>query len=178
MNFAQLKRRLPTMRDQQTLPMFTLMCTLLTALALALVFAQPASAQTESVLFDFVTGDGAQGPGGSLTMDSAGNLYGIAGSNQEGAAYELSPSAGGTYTLKILHEFTSLSDGIPAAGLIMDSAGNLYGTCFFGGTSYYGTVYELEKISNGTWRKKVLDPDDSAQFCRRYRRSGSGWCTA
>jgi uncharacterized repeat protein (TIGR03803 family) len=144
------------MREQQTLPVFTLVCILFTALALALVLAQPASAQTESVLYGFTTGDGAQSPGGSLTMDSAGNLYGIAGSNQEGAAYELSPSAGGIYTLKVLHEFTSLSDGIPAAGLIMDSAGNLYGTCLFGGTSYYGTVYELKKISNGTWRKEVL----------------------
>jgi uncharacterized repeat protein (TIGR03803 family) len=128
----------------------------LAALALALVLAQPASAQTESVLYDFVTGDGAQTPVGSLIMDSAGNLYGIAGSDTEGAAYELSPSSGGIWTLKILHEFTSLSDGIPTAGLIMDTSGNLYGTCLFGGTSYYGTVYELERISNGTWRKKVL----------------------
>jgi len=139
-----------------TLRILTLVLNLFTALALIIICAQPASAQTESVLYSFTTGDGAQGPGGSLTMDSAGNLYRIAGSNQEGAAYELSPSAGGTYTLKILHEFTSLSDGIPTAGLIMDSAGNLYGTCFFGGTSYYGTVYELKKISNGTWRKEVL----------------------
>jgi uncharacterized repeat protein (TIGR03803 family) len=156
MKFAQLKRRFPTMKEQQTLPTFTLVCTLFTALALALVFAQPARAQTESVLYSFTVGSGASTPVGSLTMDSAGNLYGVAGSNQEGAAYELSPSAGGTYTLKILHEFTSLSDGIPVAGLIMDSAGNLYGTCLFGGTSYYGTVYELKKISNGTWRKEVL----------------------
>ena len=129
---------------------------LLVALALMVIPAQPASAQTESVLFSFVTGDGAQTPVGSLTMDSAGNLYGISGSNQEGAAYELSPSADGTYSLKVLHEFTSLSDGIPIAGLIMDGSGNLYGTCLFGGTSYFGTVYELKKISNGTWRKEVL----------------------
>ncbi len=134
----------------------TLGLNLFAALALLIMFAQPASAQSESVLYDFTTGDGAQTPIGSLTMDSAGNLYGVAGSNQEGAAYELSPSADGTYTLKILHEFTSLSDGTPIAGLIMDGSGNLYGTCLFGGTSYYGTVYELKKISNGTWRKQVL----------------------
>jgi uncharacterized repeat protein (TIGR03803 family) len=142
------------MKDQKALRTFTLVFTLFTALSL--VLAQTASAQTESVLYGFTTGDGAEPPVGSLTMDSEGNLYGVAGSNQEGAAYELVPSAGGDWTLKILHEFTSLSDGTPVAGLIMDAAGNLYGTCLFGGTSYYGTVYELKKISNGTWRKEVL----------------------
>lgn len=142
------------MANQPALRMFTFVFTLL--IILAFVAAPPASAQTESVLYSFTTGDGAITPVGSLIMDSSGNLYGVSGSNNEGAIYELSPSSGGVWTLKILHEFNSLSDGIPTAGLIMDASGNLYGTCLFGGTSYYGTVYELKRISDGTWRKQVL----------------------
>jgi len=96
-------------------------------LALTLVFAQPASAQTESVLYSFVTGDGAQTPYGSLITDSAGNLYGAAGSDTyDGVAYELIPSSGGVWTLKILHEFTSSDNVGPSAGFTMDTAGNLY----------------------------------------------------
>lgn len=127
------------------------------AVALVVLFVQPSSAQTESVLYSFTTGDGATTPVGSLIMDSSGNLYGVSGSNTEGAVYELMPSSGGTWILKILHEFNSLSDGTPAAGLIMDAAGNLYGTCLFGGsTGYFGSVYELKPLSNGTWKEQVL----------------------
>ena len=144
------------MKERQGHPTFTFLFTLSLALALVVLFASPASAQTETVLYDFTTGDGAVYPAGNLIMDSSGNLYGVSQSDTEGAVYELIPSSGGTWTLKILYEFKDLSDGIPADDLVMDSAGNLYGTCIYGGTSYYGTVYELKRISNGTWRKQVL----------------------
>jgi uncharacterized repeat protein (TIGR03803 family) len=126
------------------------------SLFITLAAVHPASAQTETVLYDFTTGDGAVYPAGNLIMDSSGNLYGVSQSDTEGSVFELIPSSGGMWTLKILYEFKDLNDGIPAYDLVMDSAGNLYGTCLFGGTSYYGTVYELKHISNGTWRKQVL----------------------
>jgi uncharacterized repeat protein (TIGR03803 family) len=158
MNFAQLKRRLSTMTNQQSLPTFTLACTLFAALALALVFARPASAQTESVLYsNFVSGSGVGGgPYTGLIADSAGNLYGAAGSDMwNGAAYELIPSAGGIWTLKILHEFTA-SDGVGAsAGFTMDAAGNLYAADLYGGNGY-GSIFELKPISNGTWKVQIL----------------------
>jgi len=59
------------------------------ALAPTLVAGLPAGAQTESVLYSLSTGDGAQTPVGSLTMDSAGNLYGVAGSDVGEALFEL-----------------------------------------------------------------------------------------
>src|SRR5262249_8735587 len=103
---------------------------------LALVMVRPAIAQTESVLGNFTLDSGVgRRPSESLISDSAGNLYGVAGSNSEGAVYELIPSSGGMWTLKILYEFKDLSDGIPTAGLIMNASSNLYGTCLFGGTS-------------------------------------------
>lgn len=137
-------------------------------IVLAFLVVQPANAQTENVLYSFTTGDGAITPVGSLIMDSSGNLYGVSGSNTEGAVYELVPSSGGVWTLKILHEFNSLSDGTPAAGLIMDASGNLYGTCLFGGSSYYGTVFELKRISNGTWREQVLHNFGANDIDGRY----------
>ena len=57
--------------------------------------------------------------------------------------FKLSPS--GTET--VLYSFCSIpscSDGAgPVAGLIADSAGNLYGTTRFGGASNSGVVFKL-----------------------------------
>jgi uncharacterized repeat protein (TIGR03803 family) len=145
------------MREQRALPTFTLVCTLFTALALTLVFTQPASAQTESVLYTFLTGSGVGGgPYTGLIADSAGNLYGAAGSDTYlGAAYELIPSSGGGWTLKILHEFTT-SDGVgPSTGFTMDKAGNLYAADLYGGNGY-GAIFELKQISTGAWKVQVL----------------------
>src|SRR5260370_18107364 len=157
MNLLQRERR-SNMTEEQALRTFNLVFTLFTALALTLVFAQPASAQTESVIYsNFVTGSGVGGgPYTGLIADSAGNLYGGAGSNMyNGAAYELVPSSGGIWTLKILHEFTA-SDGVGAsAGFTMDAAGNLYAPDLYGGNGY-GAIFELKPISNGTWKVQVL----------------------
>jgi uncharacterized repeat protein (TIGR03803 family) len=45
--------------------------------------------------------------------------------------------------------------GCLQGGLIMDKAGNLYGTTMFGGSQIYGTVFELSPTSNG-WTESVL----------------------
>src|SRR5258706_1872693 len=156
MNVLQLKRR-STMTDQQALRTFNLVFTLFTALVLTLVFGQQASAQTESVLYNFALGSGVGGgPYTGLITDSAGNLYGAARSDTYyGAAYELIPSSGGVWTLRILHEFTS-SDGVgPSTGFTMDTAGNLYAADLYGGNGY-GAIFELKPISNGTWKVQVL----------------------
>jgi len=142
------------MTAQKALRTFVSVFTLFTALAL---FVQPASAQTESVIYNFALGSGVGGgPSGSLIADSAGNLYGAARSDTYyGAAYELIPSSGGVWTLRILHEFTS-SDGVgPSTGFTMDTAGNLYAADLYGGNGY-GAIFELKPISNGTWKVQVL----------------------
>ncbi len=50
--------------------------------------------------------------------------------------FELTPTAGGGWTEKVLHSFSWIgTDGVcPYAGLIFDAAGNLYGTTGAGGT--------------------------------------------
>jgi uncharacterized repeat protein (TIGR03803 family) len=77
-----------------------------------------------------------------------------------GIAFELSPGAGGVWTEKVLYNFGSgSSDGtLPYAGLILDSAGNLYGTTQDTGISFtfgYGTAFELSQ-AGGVWTEKIL----------------------
>jgi uncharacterized repeat protein (TIGR03803 family) len=95
--------------------------------------------------------DGALPYYGSLLRDSAGNLYGttyiggIAGNcpTNSGCGTVFKVDAAGAET--ILYNFTGGADGgYPAAGLIRDSTGNLYGTGILGGTSNAGVVFKLD----------------------------------
>lgn len=100
----------------------------------------------ESLLYSFTgtSGDGAN-PLSSLIIDSAGNFYGTTfsgGASQQGTVFKLNP---GTGQETVLYSFTGTSgDGaFPQAGLLMDSAGNLYGTTISGGSAGVGTVFKL-----------------------------------
>lgn len=55
---------------------------------------------------------------------------------------------GQTYT--VLHTFTGLDGNSPLAGLFRDSAGNLYGTTFYGGAFGSGTVFKIDTSNNET----------------------------
>jgi len=69
----------------------------------------------------------------------------------------LTPDAWAASKYKVLHKFSGGEDGgSPFAGLILDAAGNLYGTTYAGGLNNYGTVFELELNSDGSWTEKVL----------------------
>jgi uncharacterized repeat protein (TIGR03803 family) len=102
---------------------------------------------TESVIYGFSgLTDGAE-PEGKLLFDSAGNLYGTTYTAGDpdctcGVVYELSPSAGG-WTFRVLHTFDGPTGRWPSAGLVKDTAGNLYGTTTAGGVGNGGTVFEL-----------------------------------
>ena len=121
---------------------------------------------TESVLHSFVgfPGDGNESRSG-LVKDASGNLYGTTlygGNNHyhnsagDGAVFMLAPNSSGGWTESIIWDFGSGVDGwLPYAGLIVDSAGNLYGTTNRGGTSNSGTVFELSPGSAG-WTEKFL----------------------
>ena len=122
---------------------------------------------TETVIHTFVPGTDGTRPQGNLTIDSAGNLYGVAGYGGGttcscGTVYELSPVGDGTWTEKILYAFKGGSDGnYPEAGVIFDKAGNLYGTTAFGVNSGCnglgcGMIFELSPGTGGTWTEKIL----------------------
>jgi uncharacterized repeat protein (TIGR03803 family) len=72
--------------------------------------------------------------------------------------FELTPTAGGGWTEKVLHSFTlNTGDGVgPQAGLVIDAAGNLYGTTVGGGAFDRGSVFELTPGAGGTWTETVL----------------------
>jgi uncharacterized repeat protein (TIGR03803 family) len=103
-----------------------------------------------TVLYTFTDGADGGKPFAGVTRDSAGNLYGATdqgGTPHAGVVYKL--DAAGNYT--VLHTFTYGTDGgRPDVGVILDPAGNLYGTTGFGGGAEAGVVYEVDTSGNET----------------------------
>jgi uncharacterized repeat protein (TIGR03803 family) len=117
------------------------------------------SGWTEQIIHYFDGSDGDMtGVSSGLTIDSSGNLYGIAstgGSDGDGVVFELSPSGGG-WNFSVIHNFNGGPDGEnPTGSLILNATGDLYGVTANGGTSGYGTVFEMHN-SSGTWVKRTI----------------------
>jgi uncharacterized repeat protein (TIGR03803 family) len=123
---------------------------------------------TEKVLhsFSYENYDGYS-PWAGVIFDTAGNLYGTTsagGTNSTdcnsdgcGTVFQLTPGAKGKWKEKLLHSFGFGKDGfLPYAGLIIDAAGNLYGTTYYGGARNLGTVFRLTPEADGEWREQVL----------------------
>jgi len=123
-----------------------------------------------SLLYTF-NGDDGMRPSSGVIFDLAQqNLYGVGQSGgplDGGIVFELSPTTGGTtpWTETVLYPFGD--DDQPAAGLAIDSQGNLYGTTIFYG-QYNGGVFELTQSppGSGQWVENTLyealnsDPGD------------------
>ena len=111
-----------------------------------------------TLLYGFLGGaDGATPLYGDLVFDKAGNIYGTAslGGSSNGVVYEMTRSGGG-WTQQPIYAFSGSPDGAsPYSGVIVDNAGNLYGTTTAGGSSGNGTVFELSP-SGGGWTENVL----------------------
>ena len=118
----------------------------------------------ETVLYSFCSApkcaDGSL-PLDGLIRDAAGNLYGTTqygGVNGlfEGTVFKLAPSAqeGEAWTETVLYSFCSAPncpDGTgPEGGLIQDSAGNMYGTTYQGGSNGSGTVFKIDNTGHET----------------------------
>ena len=83
-------------------------------------------------------------------LRNAGSLYGTTnggGPRLFGTVYKLTPSSGGMWTETILYGFSGAADGgAPVYGVILDHAGDLYGTTPLGGIVPYGqagVVFEI-----------------------------------
>lgn len=122
-------------------------------------------------IFNFsITNSGILGPQGGVVFDHEGNLYGVAsGSGSScncGGVFELSPPsvAGNPWQLTKLYEFESSQGADPTGSLILDKAGNLYGTANAGGIltkgsqTGYGTVFQIRPpaVSGGSWTESTL----------------------
>jgi hypothetical protein len=75
---------------------------------------------------------------GNLTVDPAGNIYGVWNMVPDGFIFEISAS---THTYSIVHAFNG-TDGSSPSSLVADSAGNIYGTTKGGGPNN-GTLFEI-----------------------------------
>jgi uncharacterized repeat protein (TIGR03803 family) len=114
----------------------------------------------ETVLYSFCSRknckDGAN-PYAGLVRDAAGNLYGTTWYGGTGGCKDDYGSGCGTVfkvdkTGKetVLYSFTKTRGTYPYAGLVVDAAGNLYGTTVKGGASGHGTVFMLDKTGKET----------------------------
>ena len=122
---------------------------------------------------------GANGAGseGQLVRDAAGNIYGTTsaggkgvcdGAHLCGTAFKLDKTGKQVW----LHNFMGKNGMEPAAGLLRDAAGNLYGTTVLGGdTKCYslgcGTVFKLDSSGRETVLHKFagepngMDPEST-----------------
>jgi len=139
------------------------------------VFKVDATGQ-ETVLHSFSRA-GLEGrfPRGGLARDLAGNLFGTTsagGSSGLGVVFKVDS----TGRESVLHSFTgSPTDGAsPYAGLILDSAGNLYGTTTSGGASNFGTVFKVDAAGKETVLYSFLGYPDGANPFGGLARDRSG----
>lgn len=99
-------------------------------------------------------------PYGALSFDAAGNLYGTtyyAGANGIGSVYKLFRDIGGWQEM-VLYNFAGGNDGSgPISNLVVDAAGNLFGTTSEGGAigCGCGTIFKLS-FHNGSWGESVV----------------------
>lgn len=137
-------------------------CSFLTFVGCGVVFELSPGASntwTFKLVHRFNGFDGAN-PQCTLTLDSSGNLYGTTTggpSNGAGTVFELQRGQKGSLLFKNLYAFNGVPDGsAPSGPLVVDTAGNLYGTTTTGGTSNTGTVFELSPTGSGSWIETVL----------------------
>jgi uncharacterized repeat protein (TIGR03803 family) len=105
-----------------------------------------------TILHSFTGGSDGQWPLGDLIADSSGSLYGTTAGDEQnsfGTVFKLTPNGNG-YSYVVLHVFGGPGDGAtPAAGVIADSTGALYGTTASGGSkANAGTVFKLTPNGN------------------------------
>jgi uncharacterized repeat protein (TIGR03803 family) len=127
------------------------------------------AAGNETVLYSFLGGQDGGGPDSVLVADATGNLYGstkgggndACGGSGCGTVFKLTAGSDGSWTEQVLYVFCSLSncaDGeYPGAGpLVLDMAGNLYGTTYLGGAypncngDSCGVVFKLDTTGKET----------------------------
>ncbi len=124
---------------------------------------------TETILYNFSYLSQTDGyfPEANLVFDGNGNLFGTtasggAGQDLEGGGtvFELVAQGGGGWTEKVLYNFGGGSPQgyLITGGIVLDSAGNIYGVAHSGGNGFGldGTLFELSPGSGGTWTFNVL----------------------
>ena len=108
------------------------------------VFEIPAGTRSLTTLVSFNSTTGTYFPNGGVTVDGAGDIFGTTTSGGAGGVGVIFEIAAGTHKYSNLASFTGSGNGSqPGRSLIVDAAGNLFGTSKAGGTYGDGTVFEL-----------------------------------
>jgi uncharacterized repeat protein (TIGR03803 family) len=121
---------------------------------------------SEQTLYSFGAQPDGNYPSANLVFDVSGNLYGTTlqgGAFGYGTVFKLTPNAS-RWTETAIYSFCRLQgceDGSsPYSTLVVDAAGNLYGTALnggiYGGATTGGVVFELTPQLDGTWAETVL----------------------
>ena len=112
-----------------------------------------------NVLYDFTGGNDGFGPGGGLTPDSSGHLYGTApdgGMYSQGVVYQLGRS-GRRWHQHVIHAFTGGRDGgVGSLGSLLFESPALYGVTELGGAHGAGTVFKVAPSGSGNWKLTTL----------------------
>jgi uncharacterized repeat protein (TIGR03803 family) len=110
------------------------------------VFEIHEGSSTFTTLASFNYADG-WAPQGGLTVDAAGDLFGTTlngGANDEGTVFEI---AAGSHTITTVTSFNATDGESPYGGVALDASGDIYGTTNSGGSSDYGTIFEIARGS-------------------------------
>jgi uncharacterized repeat protein (TIGR03803 family) len=114
----------------------------------------------ETVLYTFVVGGGLV-PMGAPALGADGSIYSTTsegGEYNDGVIFQLSRNSDGGWTYKTIFDFSQTAGRVPLTGVILDSAGSLYGVAQgSGGPNKMGkgTVYRLSKVPWG-WTYTLL----------------------
>jgi uncharacterized repeat protein (TIGR03803 family) len=173
-----------------------------TGLLIALSVLAPAQAQTSDidyargkVLFSFPPDmTGGVRPMGGVIRDSAGNFYGTAAIGGDlrpiapqavcgigcGTVFKVDKTGKETVLHAFSGQFSDFDGNVPEAGLVMDSAGNLYGTTSSGGDYGdfpSGVIFKIDptgketilyqfniNYGDGQYPTSTLSPDGQGNF--------------
>jgi len=110
------------------------------------------SGWTENLLYAFQDYNDGWDPFTGVVFDTSGNLYGVAPTDTSGLVYELTPGSNG-WSKNVLYSFTGGPGGSNPYGVLLDMAGNVYGTTYDGGhqkgrickNGGCGVVYEITR---------------------------------
>jgi len=153
------------------------------AIGITCLAVQAIHGQTFTTLHGFTGGADGGFVFAPLIMDSAGNLY---GTTYQGGDYNCDPAnpgrgCGVVYRMDnagnetVLYSFRTLPDAeFPQAGLVRDSAGNLYGTTNWGGASNFGTVFKLDVTGKETVLYSFTGGKDGRHPSAGLVRDGAG----
>src|SRR5436309_6815757 len=138
---------------------------------------------TQTVIHAFTGEDDGSGPGARVTVDGAGNVYGMAptgGAYGLGTIYKIRQGQNGAWVIKVIHAFTGGADGATgSAGRMILRQGHLYGAATTGGTYGSGVVFELTPTQVGEWDFRTIysfrgQPDGSFPYgALLFDRSGN-----